>query len=194
MGATHARAYTRLLAPALALVVGCQQVGSPEASPVSPPGAGVTWFAAEEAPVAPDFEYRSLDGAPPFRLSGLRGRVVAIDYWATWCPDCLREIPDQVELRKRFGPRGVEFLDVCHRRGGVERIQKVIAERGAPARQMIDEGERPERISTILDASRLPAMFLVDRQGRMRLRYLGGQGARMETIARRLEELLAEEG
>lgn len=187
MGATRARTLPRTLLVALVASAGC---GGAPVTP--PPGAGVTWYASDQAPPAPDFEYRPGDGAPPLRLADLRGRVVAIDYWATWCPDCLREIPDQVALRERFGPRGVEFLDVCHRRGGWERLQQVIDTRGAPPRQMLDEGEHAERVSTILEAARLPAMFLVDRQGRMRLRYLGAQGPRLETITARLEELLAE--
>ena len=192
MGDLHDRLRFPLLALAT-LLAGCGSGAAPVSPPGSPPGAGSTWRSASEAPAAPDFEYRPIDGSPAFRLADLRGQVVAIDYWATWCPDCLREIPEQVALRERFAGRGVEFLDVCHRRGGLERLREVIETRGAPARQMLDEGDHPERISTLLEAARLPAMFLVDRQGRVRLRYLGSQGPRMETIAERLEELLGEE-
>lgn len=104
----------------------------------------------------------------------------------------MAEIPRQAELRASFQQRDVEFLSVCHRRGGVERLKEVIETKGAPARQMLDEGEKGDRISDRLGAAYLPSTFLIDRAGRVRLRYLGDQGPRFEVIERELRRVLAE--
>lgn len=49
--------------------------------------------------VAPDFTMQTIDGKP-FSLSELKGRVVVLDFWASWCPDCRKEAPAVVELYK----------------------------------------------------------------------------------------------
>ncbi len=62
---------------------------------------------------APDFKMNTADGKP-FRLSRLakKGTVVVLDFWASWCPDCIKEAPEMVRMHKEFGPRGVEFVGI----------------------------------------------------------------------------------
>jgi peroxiredoxin len=67
---------------------------------------------AERAPSgepAPEFEVRRLDGSL-LRLSDLRGRAVLLDFWATWCPPCLLEIPELNAVWARARGAGVEVL------------------------------------------------------------------------------------
>lgn len=60
---------------------------------------------------APDFEYVDLDGEP-VTLSQLRGKVVLVNVWATWCPPCREEMPSMQRLYDRLHPRGFEILAV----------------------------------------------------------------------------------
>ncbi len=60
----------------------------------------------------PDVPFRSLDGAT-VTLSDLRGKVVLINFWGTWCAPCLQEIPELVRLSHQFRQRGLEVLGVA---------------------------------------------------------------------------------
>ncbi len=61
--------------------------------------------------VAPVIKMKTLDGNS-FNLTKLRGHYVVLDFWASWCPDCRRDIPDMVRLYQKFHPQGVEFVGV----------------------------------------------------------------------------------
>ena len=61
--------------------------------------------------VAPDFTLSSLDGNT-ISLSDFKGKYVVLDFWASWCPDCLRDIPEVQSLYKDFSKRGVVFVGV----------------------------------------------------------------------------------
>ena len=70
---------------------------------------------APEAPVPSavlDWSFADVDGQPQ-PLSRWAGRLVVLNFWATWCPPCLKEIPAFVELQQRLGPRGVQFVGIA---------------------------------------------------------------------------------
>lgn len=61
--------------------------------------------------MAPDFGRTDLDGKT-FRLRDLHGKVVLIDFWASWCAPCILAIPNLIALQRRDGPKGFEILGV----------------------------------------------------------------------------------
>ena len=73
---------------------------------------------ADEAPPvpigrpAPDFSVSSLGGGRTVRLSSLRGRVVLLDFWATWCPPCRRGLPETQKLAAQYGGKGLTVLAI----------------------------------------------------------------------------------
>jgi cytochrome c biogenesis protein CcmG/thiol:disulfide interchange protein DsbE len=72
---------------------------------------------------APDFALPTLSG-DTFRLDDHRGEVVVLNFWATWCPPCRREIPDFVSLQKDLGGRGLQFVGVAlERSAGPEQVR-----------------------------------------------------------------------
>ncbi len=66
---------------------------------------------------AADFALRDMDGAT-VRLSDFRGKVVIVDFWATWCPPCVREIPHFNELTNEYGDKGFQMIGVSVDQGG----------------------------------------------------------------------------
>ncbi len=137
---------------------------------------------------APAAELRlpDLDGRLQ-NLRDFRGRVVLVNFWATWCPPCLREIPALRKLRKEYGARGFEVVGVAvddarsvgefAREQGID-YPLVIAGPGGSS-VMARFGNRH---------GVLPYSLLVDRDGTVRLAHAGE--LRPEDLAPLLEELL----
>jgi len=61
--------------------------------------------------LAPDFTLPQLDGQP-LRLSSYRGKVILLDFWATWCDPCREETPRLVELQQKYADRGLQIIGV----------------------------------------------------------------------------------
>ncbi len=85
-----------------------------------PTGMTATDMAGADAPqppvkigqLAPDFSVAALGGGQMVRLSSLRGRVVLLDFWATWCPPCRRGLPETQALSARYGGKGLAVLAI----------------------------------------------------------------------------------
>src|SRR3954454_24302060 len=60
---------------------------------------------------APDFTLTDLEGRP-LQLSAFRGKVVLLDFWATWCAPCKVEVPHLVALQKKYEPRGLHIIGI----------------------------------------------------------------------------------
>ncbi len=82
--------------------------GEPEEGPYPPDYAAVSQMASKNAP---DFALKSVDGKT-VKLSDFKGKVVILDFWATWCPPCRKGIPDLIELKSEFGKKGVEIIGI----------------------------------------------------------------------------------
>lgn len=128
-----------------------------------------------------------LDGAP-VRTADHRGRVLLVDYWATWCRPCLMALPGVVAAHRRFGEQGFDVIGISI--DDAERRERVIAkvkELGIEFPVIFDgKGPRSE-IASINNVLAIPATFLIDRSGRVR--YTGLEGPELQ---RRIAELLAE--
>jgi thiol-disulfide isomerase/thioredoxin len=73
------------------------------------------WQSRQEADAAmlrPDLAFTDLDGAPR-RLSDWDGKLVLLNFWATWCTPCLKEIPLLVEAQRQYGPRGLQVVGLA---------------------------------------------------------------------------------
>ncbi len=141
---------------------------------------------AASAPPAPDFSLPTPSGE--VHLSGLRGRVVLLDFWASWCEPCRQSFPWMDSLQTRYGPRGltVVAVDLDGDRSAGERFIARMRPRFTIARD--PKGGVAERYGV----EAMPTSFLIDRQGRIRAVHRGfrgrQKGQREAEIAALLEE------
>ena len=117
---------------------------------------------------APDFVLKDASGAS-VRLSDLRGRVVLLNFWATWCAPCGVEIPWFVEFQKNYGDRGLAALGVSLDEDGWDAIRPYIEQRKVNYR--VVAGDDP--VAQLYGAESLPMTFVIDRSGRIVSTHVG---------------------
>jgi len=126
----------------------------------------------EHGEAAPEFNLPRVDNTPGrLALSSLRGKVVLLDFWATWCPPCVQMIPVLHDLHQEWAPRGVEFVGVNSDgpQSTVDDIRAFLVERPAPYPIVLDDGTA----NTLYKIRALPQMVLIDREGAVRKMFIG---------------------
>jgi peroxiredoxin len=139
--------------------------------------------ALENLGPAPEFKLKALDGTELSKES-LKGKVVVVDFWATWCGPCVQEIPGYIALQKKYAAQGVVIVGVSVDRGGPAKVQQFAEKRGMNYPVVIDAGELAEQFGGI---EAIPTTFLIDRSGNIRHRKLGAMDhADYEKLLRQL--------
>ena len=140
-------------------------LADPDAADVPEPEALLD--AGKPFPFALDLP--GLDGKP-VTLADLKGKVVMVDFWGTWCPPCREEVPDLITLHDTYHDRGLEILGVnCYEGDGPEAEQKVRAflkDRAIPYRCALANEEVEAQVP---DFEGFPTTVFLDRSGKVRL-------------------------
>ena len=119
--------------------------------------------------LAPSFQLTTLDGRP-VSSEQLRGRVVLVNFWATWCPPCRLEMPGFQAVYDRQRDQGFVVLGISTDAAGPEVVQRYLAEHHISYPVAMATGEV---VRTFGGANMLPRSFLIDRQGRIRHEVTG---------------------
>jgi cytochrome c biogenesis protein CcmG, thiol:disulfide interchange protein DsbE len=117
----------------------------------------------------PTFTLRTLDGAT-VTADSLRGRVVLVNFWATWCPPCRVEMPLLQAMAERHRDAGLVVLGLSVDRGPAEDVRAFLAERGITYPVAI---VGPDIERAFGGVRGYPTSFLLDRSGRIRQQALG---------------------
>lgn len=136
--------------------------------------AGVAWFQqvqsrARSVFAAPDFELPDVNGNV-HRLSSLRGKVVFLNLWTTWCPPCRMEMPAMQRLFNRLPPRDFAMLAVSQDENGAAAVAPFVRELGLTFPVLIDA---EARVSGRYGVTGYPETFVIDRQGQV-VRHIVG--------------------
>jgi peroxiredoxin len=119
---------------------------------------------------APEVKFSTLSGET-FSTSELRGKVVLVNFWATYCPDCLKEMPKIVDAHRKFSARGYETIAIAVKHDDASRVAQYTATNALPFKVTFDKsGELAREFGNV----RLtPMSFLIDKDGKVLRRYVG---------------------
>jgi len=117
-----------------------------------------------------DFELEDLDGNL-ISLSSMRGKVVFLNFWATWCPPCRAEMPSMEELYNRFASRDFEIVAVDLQEKN-KQVRKFVDDNGLTFKILLDKNGST---GTAYGARSIPTTYIIDRDGSVLARTLGGR-------------------
>lgn len=119
-------------------------------------------------PLAPDFSLSDLNGQK-LSLSAYGGKVVLLDFWATWCEPCREEIPHFVELQNKYGDQGLQIIGISMD-DDPEPVRKFYAQFTINYPVVMGNAKTGELYGGILG---LPIAFVIGRDGRIYSKHIG---------------------
>jgi len=172
-----------LLILGLCLVTACSKEKS-EGKKDGAPSKAVT--AAAEGSMAPDFSIKDLQGKE-VKLSELKGKVVLVNFWATWCPPCKEEIPSMVKLNKAMEGKPFQMLAISIDEGGKADVESYFKSSGNTLPAYLDSDGA---ISKVYGVTGVPETFVVDKSGKVQKKIVGGLDWNSAEVLSYLNELL----
>lgn len=141
---------------------------------------------AEKRQIAPDFKLKDADGKV-VQLSDYRGKVVLLNFWATWCGPCKMEIPWFIDFERAKKDKGFEVLGVSMDEDGWNAVRPYVAEMHVNYRVVIGDDRTADSYGGL---EALPTTFVLDRQGRVASTHIGVPTKKeLENV---IDELLAQ--
>ena len=141
--------------------------------------------AAVEGSQAPDFSVKDLSGAE-VKLSSLKGQVVMVNFWATWCPPCKEEIPSMMKLDKSMAGKPFKMLAISIDEGGKEAVAAYFKKSGLSLPAYLDTDAK---VSQLYGTTGVPETFIVDKTGKIQKKIVGGMDWSSPDVIAFMDEL-----
>lgn len=118
---------------------------------------------------APNFSLKTADGKT-VELKKLKGKVVVVNFWATWCGPCKKEIPGFLDVYKQYKSKGLEIVGVSLDQDGWKPVKPFIKDHGITYPVVIGDDELARAYGGI---EGIPTTFVIDRKGNIATRHVG---------------------
>ncbi|MEY4939256.1 MAG: hypothetical protein RIQ93_991 [Verrucomicrobiota bacterium] len=175
-------------------LLGLGLAGCKPAEPLKTPGAPKPKV-TNTADAAPLAALPVIKPAPAWKLKDLngtvvsseqfKGKVVVLDFWATWCPPCRQEIPGYTELQKKYGKEGLAIVGVSLDEAGPTVVKDFAAKFGINYQMLMADETIAEAFGGV---EAIPTTFLIDRDGKIRDRKVGAEPT--EVYERKIKAVL----
>ncbi len=132
----------------------------------------------------PEFSEKDLEGKP-FSVANYKGKVVLLDFWATWCGPCRAELPNVLETYEKFHPKGFEVMGISLDEDK-EKLRNFITTKKMTWQQYFDGKGWENKLSQQFGITGIPATFLLDGEGKIIAKDLRG-----EDLSKAVEKALA---
>jgi peroxiredoxin len=136
---------------------------------------------------APEFSLSSVDGRT-MRLSGLRGKVVMVHFWATWCPPCVEEMPTLDRLYRELAGKDFELLAVSVDESGASGIVPFLQRNRLSLPVFLDPDHA---VAKSYGTFKFPETYILDRNGIVRYKVIGARDWNEPAVLQGLRELIA---
>jgi thiol-disulfide isomerase/thioredoxin len=137
--------------------------------------------------LAPDFTLKTIDGQE-ITLSKLKGKVVLLDFWATWCGPCRESIPHLIQLYKAYRENGFEMIGISLDKGDAAVVRNFAKSMDIPYPIVMatEEVARDYRVTSI------PTTFFIDKEGKIREKIPGFNSTIAQQMNSKIADLTAE--
>ena len=126
---------------------------------------------AKEKSPAPDVSVVALSNGSTLKLSDLKGKVVLLNFWATWCPPCREEIPSMMKLNTLMAGKPFQMVAISIDEGGKAAIESFFKGTGFILPTYLDESGASAKSYGITG---VPESFIIDKQGVLVKKIIGG--------------------
>lgn len=118
----------------------------------------------------PVFSGETVNGLGKFDSANLQGKVFLVNFWATWCPPCRKEIPSLVKIQEKYRDKGLVVVGISMDEGGRSMVGKFLDKQGVNYPVIIGDSSMAKGFGGVIG---VPASFLVDRKGELIWRFDG---------------------
>ena len=127
------------------------------------------FLAFSENTKAPNFSLKDSQGKV-VKLSDFKGKVIILDFWATWCPPCKMEIPNFVKLQKKYKKKGLQIIGISLDRGGARVVKPFAKEYKMNYPVLLGNMEVVRKYGPIQG---IPTTFIIDKHGNIVEKFIG---------------------